>query len=272
MPIVNLGDLEIHFVEKGEGEVLLIFPDNDLAAAEYEEEITYFGRRFRAMSFDVPGTGASTRKVAFHDEIQLDPWNYRADLACHLLLALEIDTCWVLGSGFGALSALHFAGEQASLHNINVLAAVADSFLADLDLRTLHRWLDAREHYYVRRVRRMERLHGDDWRAVVDADTTSLRALANRGGYALPNRVLRGIDCPVLLSGNLRDPLTPGIAEQVARMTASLSDATIVLAGRSHHPHGDEHPWLRTAPERFRQTVDTFSEISLRGATLTEGN
>lgn len=122
----------------------------------------------------------------------------------------------------GPLSARHFAGRQASLHKINVLAAIADSFLADLDHRTLHRWLDAREHYSIRRVRRMERLHGQDWRSVVEADTAALRTLADRGGYSLPTSVLRGVRCPVLLSGNLRDPLTLGIAEQFAQMTTSL--------------------------------------------------
>ncbi len=271
MPIVDIAELPIHFIEQGEGEVLLLFPDNDLAAAEYEEELAYFGDRYRAVSFDIPGTGGSTREIRYQDEIQLDPWNFRADLACHLLLELGIDACSVLGSGLGALSALHFAGRQAALHKINVLAVVADSFLADLDRRTLHRWLDAREHYYIRRVRRMERLHGQDWRAVVEADTVALRTLADRGGYALPTGVLRGVRCPVLLSGNLQDPLTPGIAEQFARMTASLPDGSVFLASGSQHPHGDEHPWLRTAPVQFRRTVDAFLQTAMGPTTAAQG-
>jgi len=55
--------------------------------------------------------------------------------------------------GGGALPALQFCGKQAIQHHIRVKGLIGDSFLADMDKRTLHRWLDVREHFYVRNKR-----------------------------------------------------------------------------------------------------------------------
>jgi len=59
-----------------------------------------------------------------------------------------ISSCYVMGVGAGAVSALHFAGYHAKLHNFTARGVIADSFLARFESRTLHRQLDRREHYY----------------------------------------------------------------------------------------------------------------------------
>jgi pimeloyl-ACP methyl ester carboxylesterase len=139
MPTLDIGEQAIHFTERGEGEALLVFADDIHASAAYDGEMAHLAERFRVIAFDAPGTGASTREMRYLDEREFDPWNYRADLACHLLLDLGIDRCFALGAGGGALAALHFAGRQAALHRLTALGVVADSFLADRDGRTLHR-------------------------------------------------------------------------------------------------------------------------------------
>ena len=258
MPRIDIAELEIHYVEQGSGETLLLLPDNLHASQAYARELEYFSDRFRVLSFDYPGTGSSTREVKYQDERQLDLWNFRADLACHLLLALGIDSCIAMGAGEGALVALHLAGKQARLHGLEARGVIADSFLCRLSSRTLHRGLDAREHYYVRDADRLEQQHGEAWRQVVDADTAHLRGMADRGGYELPDFVLNSIPCPILLTGNLQDPLMPGIAQEFARISAIVPDCSLFLASSSGDPFDYQHPLMWTDRRSFRTVSDMF--------------
>lgn len=257
MPTVEFADLTLHYVEQGEGETLLIFPDNIQAALAYAEEMDYFCDRYHVLAFDYPGTGKSSHEIKYLDEQTYDLWNFRADLASHVLLDLGLDDVYVLGANGGALAALHFAGKQARLHHLTVKGVIADSFLGDRDGRALHRALNVREHYYVRNEARLAERHGDDWRAVVDWDTTFQRQLADHGGYTVPDFVLNAIPCPVLLTGNISDPLTPGIVEDYARLATRIPDCTVHLAARSFHPY-IEYPWMWSDVDLFRNVVDLF--------------
>lgn len=258
MPRIDIGEQEIYYSEKGSGDTLLMFPDNIHSSRAYDEEMDYFSDRFHVLSFDYPGTGGSTREVKYQDEQEHDLWNYWADFACHLLLALDIGGCYVMGTSEGALAALHFAGKQAKQHKLAMKGAIADSFLGEVDGRTLHRSLDRREHYYVRNAELLQQQHGDDWREVVDADTLFLRRIADRGGYELPDFVLNSISCPVLLTGNLQDALTPRISQEYARISAIIPDCSVYLTSRSGHRFGHEHPFMWTDPDSFRRVSDMF--------------
>lgn len=258
MPMIAIAELETHYTEEGSGDTVLVFPGQLHSSHAYTDEIRYFSDRFHVLSFDYPGTGRSTRLVTYRDEWEYDPWNYRADFACHLLLALGIEECYVMGVGGGALVALHFAGSQARLHELTVVGAIADSFLAKLDSRTLHRALDKREHYYVRQSAALRDEHGDDWRQLAEADTAFLRCMADRGGYAVPNFVLNSIRCPVLLTGSLKDPLTPGISQEYARISGIVPDCTVHLESTARHRFGEEHPLMWSDPDAFRAVSDVF--------------
>ncbi|HEY3477232.1 MAG TPA: hypothetical protein VGK56_21630, partial [Anaerolineales bacterium] len=163
-----------------------------------------------------------------------------------------------MGAGEGALVALHFAGNQAKLHGLTALSVIADSFLCKYDGRALHRLLNIREHYYVRHAGELQQQHGDSWRQIVDADTAFLRGVADRGGYELPDFVMNSIACPVLLTGNLRDAVTPGISQEFARASAIIPDCSVYLTSKSGHRYGDEHPFMWTAPTLFRAISDLF--------------
>lgn len=257
MPTIELANQTIHYREQGSGDVLLLFPDHMHASGAYAGEIDHFSGSFRVLCFDRPGTGGSTREVEYLDEYDVDLWGFWADLACHLLLDLGIEACHVMGAGGGALAALQLAGKQAAQHQLEVRSVVADSFLPEFDGRTLHRALDVRDHYCLRREKALAEEHGPDWRQVVAADTTVLRRLADRGGYALPTHVLKGITCPVLLTGHLADPLSPRVAHAYARASDSIPCCRILLAEGPGHPHL-EHPLMWSNPELFRAVADRF--------------
>lgn len=257
MPIVSIAELDIHYLEQGSGPVLLIFPAHLHAAAGYEREMAHFSDRFRVVAFDYPETGGSTREPKYPDERRFDPWGWWSDVACHLLQELGIESVYALAVGGGARAALHFAGHHARLHELQAQGLICDSFLADLDARTLHRALDVREHYYVRYGKLLEKEHGEDWRAVVDAETAYLRRIADRGGYAVRDVVINAIDCPVLLTGHMKDPLTPGIAREYARLAGLIPNCSIHLASDAGHPY-IEYPWMWSNPDDFRAVADRF--------------
>ena len=257
MPLINIADIKVYYNRVGSGERLILFPDNLLTSQAYQNEVAHFSQNFEVVTFDYPTTGRSSHAVLYPDEREVDYWGFWADLGCHLLNELKIEACYVLGVNGGALSALHFAGKQAALHNITPLGLVADSFLADFDSRTLHRWLDVREHFYVRNEKSLASQHGEDWRQVVDEDTRFLRRLADHGGYAVPDSILNAIPCPTLLTGYLADPTLPGIAHEYARLSGLIPDCSLFLSANANHPYL-ERPYMWTDPEGFRGITDLF--------------
>ncbi len=259
MPSIDIGEIKIHYNRTGSGQCLLLFPDKHLASSAYQDEIEFFSSRFEVVSFDYPFTGQSSHAIKYPDEREVDTWGFLADLACHLLVELEIDRCLALGVGGGALTGLHFAGKQAHQHNISIQGLILDSFLADFDTRTLHRWLDVREHYYVRNEKALQAQHGEDWRQVLDEDTRCLRRLADRGGYAVVDQILNAVPCPTLLTGHLSDPALPGLAAEYARISNLISDCSLYLSANANHPHL-ERPFMWTDPKSFRAVVNLFLE------------
>jgi pimeloyl-ACP methyl ester carboxylesterase len=225
----------------------------------YPHEIETLSKRYQVIAFDYPGVGQSTHDVLYPDEREVDLWGFWADLACHLLLELKINACCVLGVGGGALTALHFAGKQAPQHKLAVKGMIADSFLADWNTRNLHRWLDVCEHFYVRNWKLLQQIHGDNWREFLDQDTAFLRQLADRGGYAVPDCILNSISGPVLLTGQLQDPVLPGLAQEYARISCLIPDCSIYLSSKSNHPYL-ERPYMWTDPARFWNISDSFLE------------
>ncbi len=257
MPHIDIADIQIYYTRSGSGPTMLIFPDNILTSQAYESEIQHFSDAFDVIAFDYPTTGKSTHEVMYPDERQVDYWGFWADLASHLLIELDIKSCNALGVSGGALSALHFAGKQAPQHGLNVEGLILDSFLADWEMRSLHRLLDVREHFYVRNEEKLMAYHGEDWREVVDEDTSFLRNLADRGGYSVPDGIVNAISCPTLLTGHLQDPVLPGIAQEYARIANIIPDCTIYLSATPNHPHL-ERPFMWTDPKTFRSTVNLF--------------
>ena len=257
MPKIEIADIEIYYTKSGSGDTLLIFPDNHLTSRAYQQEMDHFSNRFEVIAFDYPTTGKSTHEVKYPDEREVDYWGFWADLACHLLIELGITHCVALGVGGGALTGLHFAGIQAPDHHIAVRGMVLDSFLADMNTRTLHRWLDVREHFYIRNEESLKEQHGENWRAVLDQDTHYLRKLADQGGYQVPEFMLNAISCPVLLTGHLEDRILPGLAHEYARLSSRIPHCSIYLSARANHPYL-ERPFMWTDRAAFQNITGQF--------------
>ncbi|MGC9523029.1 MAG: alpha/beta fold hydrolase [Anaerolineae bacterium] len=99
MPVIDIAEQEIHYIEAGEGETLLIYPDHLHASRGYEDEIEYFSERFHVIAFDYPGTGGSTRDVKYEDERLFDLWTHWSDFGTRLLMELGVKSAYVMGVG-----------------------------------------------------------------------------------------------------------------------------------------------------------------------------
>ncbi|MEE4195585.1 MAG: alpha/beta hydrolase [Anaerolineae bacterium] len=257
MPFAEIGELKIYYDRIGSGEPLVLFPDNLLASSAYQREIDHFATSFEVIAFDYPGRGKSTHATFYPDEQELDLWGFWADMACHLLQTLNLDHAYAVGIGGGAMAALHFAGNQAHQHHLKVCGVIADSFLADWDARTLHRWLDVREHYYVRNQPLLETLHGKNWRTLMDQDTDFIRRLADHGGYQVPDAFMNAITCPVLLTGHQQDHTLPNIAREYARISQLIPNCDLYLSAQRNHPF-IERPYAASDSTMFLTMADLF--------------
>ncbi len=92
---------------------------------------------------------------------------------------------------------------------------------------------------------------GDDWEAVIEADTDLLLRIADRGGRLAPPS-LETIAAPVLFTATLDDTLLPNVAAQLGSMTERIPDARLYLT------KGGGHPLMWSKPDEFRAVCDLF--------------
>ncbi|MFH0883231.1 MAG: alpha/beta fold hydrolase, partial [bacterium] len=61
MPEFTVRDKTMHYLEAGQGPLLLILPGNTSSSAMHAREIEYFSQRYRVVCPDYLGTGKSSR-------------------------------------------------------------------------------------------------------------------------------------------------------------------------------------------------------------------
>ncbi len=98
-----------------------------------------------------------------------------------------------------------------------------------------------------------QRMHGDDWEQVVEADTDLLRRFAHRGGDWFARR-LGEISCPVLFTASLHDELLADVGPQLCHMVEQVGDSRLYLTREGRHPL----MWSR--PGEFRRAASSFLE------------
>ncbi|MFO1061787.1 MAG: alpha/beta hydrolase [Dongiaceae bacterium] len=73
MPMLDLGDVELHYIQRGEGPDLVWIPGGDGTVNSYREQYPFFDGRFRSTSLDPRGAGETVCR-------QEPPWTI-ADMA-----------------------------------------------------------------------------------------------------------------------------------------------------------------------------------------------
>lgn len=246
MPHFTYGSSTLHYLEQGDGELLIVLPGNTSCAAAHEPQLGLLGELYRAAALDFLGTGRSDRA----DPWPRDWWAEGARQAMALMDHLGHDAARLMGTSGGAVVALH----AAAAYPDRVDAVVADSFSLQFTPGMLQRnVVDQREDPANDQVEFWQFCHGDDWEQVVAADTAVVRRLVEDGGEWLDIE-LEAIACPVLLTGSRADPMILDIEADYRALEERIPDATRFLEDAGGHP------FMWTRPERFHPEALAFLE------------
>ena len=96
---------KLFYREEGSGPLLLLLPGNTASSACLQGELSWFGRNYRAVALDFPGTGQSERQAAWPE----DWWRLGAQAAAALVEYLDCGKALVLGVSGGGVVALEMA-------------------------------------------------------------------------------------------------------------------------------------------------------------------
>ncbi len=244
MPYFNYQESRMHFRSQGTGRLLIILPGNTASSIWHEDEMAFFSRHFRVAALDFLGTGRSDRISEWPED-----WFYKGACQAKALLDfLEEESCMVMGTSGGALSALLMAIHSPE----HVSAVVADSCVEIFSPQNLCREVAERKKYPQELVDFWRIAHGDDWKTIIEADNNLLINMAQAGGDCFGGQLKR-IKCPALLTASLEDSLlAPDVGAQICRMGEQIAQSKIYLS------HSGDHPFMWTNPDEFRDIADLF--------------
>ncbi len=243
MPYFTYNGRRLFYREEGYGPVLVILPGNTASSALHRGELEHFGKRYRAVALDLPGTGQSERMRTWPD----DWWLQGAQAAVALLDHLSVARSVMVGTSGGAVSALLMAQHAPK----RVRAVIADSCVKRQPPDVLRAEVAHRQQREPGAVAFWQHAHGHDWEQVVEADSDLLLRLADRNGLWF-ERSLSEIRCPVLLTGSLQDSLLHDGATQMIEMAAQIPECQLFLV------NGGDHPMMWSRSEDFRRVVENF--------------
>ncbi|MBX2997014.1 MAG: alpha/beta fold hydrolase [Caldilineaceae bacterium] len=244
MPTFIHDDHQLFYREEGSGPLLLLLPGNTASSANVIGELAYFGQRFHTVALDFWGTGQSARLEPWPENW----WEVGARDAAALIEHLGEERAFVIGTSGGAIVALLLALHYPE----RVGGVIADSTVERLTKASIKTAVDGRAERTPEQIAFWSAAHGDDWEAVVEADSDMLLRFVKkmRGDWAQGR--LSEIACPVLLTASLEDPLLPRVGKQIMSMSKQIPNSRAFLTG------GGGHPLMWSRPEDFRRVADYF--------------
>lgn len=241
---------KIYFEEAGTGRPLLLLHGNTSSGMMFAPVIPMLTAKHHVIVPDFLGCGRSDRIA----EWPADPWLAWSKQAAALCGYKGLEKIDVIGCSGGAIAAIDLALEQPGI----VHAVVADSFeglRADPSITGQIR--AGREYAKQNEAFRsmLKAMHGDDWEAVVDADTEAVvRHARETGGFF--RRPIEDLTVKLLLTGSSEDEMFPkghydALFGDICRRT-DLAESHIFARGG--------HPAMMSNREEFISLCDAFFE------------
>ncbi len=243
MPHFEWRGRKLFYREAGEGPPLIILHGNASSSAMHDGELAHFAGSFHTVAPDLPGCGQSERLSRWPDHW----WLESARAAAALVAEMNNGPAILVGTSGGAVAAILGAIEQPHA----VRAVVADSFgrkwaPSDIDALLTHR-----HRITIGRMAFWQKAHGNDWQAVVEADSAMISSWRDTGIDFFDDRLVT-VKCPVLLTASSADTLVPRIEAQAQSTADELGDARLELF------HSGDHPAMWSRREDFRRAADIF--------------
>ena len=136
MSKVRVNDIEIHYQVEGEGEPLLFIHGLGSSLLDWEEQVSYFSKRYKVITLDLRGHGKTSKPKG--------PYSIHlfADDVAGLLKALEIDSTHIVGLSMGSATGFHLAINYPEV----VKTLVVSNMSASVPVKTFAE----RKQYYFR--------------------------------------------------------------------------------------------------------------------------
>jgi pimeloyl-ACP methyl ester carboxylesterase len=244
MPTFFYKENRIFYRQQGQGSLMVICPGNTASSICHQADMEYFTQDFTVAVIDYLGTGQSDRLPNFGE----DWFESCADQVAALIEHLGLGPAILLGTSGGAVVAM----QAAARHPDSVRAVIADSFTPVFTEEMLHNnVIEERALRSEGQVGFWRFAQGEDWEAVVAADTAMLTKLTARGGDWLGDSLSR-VTCPVFLTASLEDRTLVHPETYVNEMLARLQH------GRAYINQHGGHPLMWSDPDSFRKAVKGF--------------
>lgn len=245
MPYFFNNGRRLYYREQGSGPPLVILPGNTASSALHQGDLDHFGRKFHVVVLDFWGTGRSDRASFW----PLDWWEIGAGDAAALAASLGETPYVVMGASGGGIAALLMAAKYPA----SVRAVIADSTVAAFPAGTLVDAVNERLARTPGQIEFWKAAHGEDWEAVVDADSDLLLRVDAAGGDVF-HGCLSQIRCPLMITGSLSDEMLPNVSDQAACIAMQVPGSRVYLGREGSHPF----MWSRAG--EFWRICDWFFE------------
>ncbi len=264
MPRINVGDCEIHYEERGSGDLVVLIHGLGSSIRDWELQIPAFSERYRVIAIDVRGHGQSDKPRGPYSVVK-----FAADVAT-VLDKLQVGPAHIVGISMGGMIAFQLAVDSPasirSLVIVNsgpalVLRTLKEKFaiwsrrvaLRLVGLPALAKKVAAMNFPHPEQAALRDKLAS----RLADNDPAIYRAsMEALVGWSVEDRI-GSIQCPTLVLAADQD-YTPVAAKRV--YAAKIPNARVAVIDNSRHVTPFDQP------EAFNRVVlDFLSEQTKEG-------
>jgi len=236
MPFVEAGDLRVHYIERGEGEPIVLIHGNWATSSWWEPVLERIPSGYRGLAYDVRGRG----KTEGPDHNYTLP-EMAADLRA-FLDALGLDRVHLVGHSLGSAIGMQFVLE--SPERVRTFTAVAPAWVDGMpeayNVPAGQQAIKADRNLFANALKALAPTVPDDeyWQRLVAEGHGQRMEAALRNLPALvawkPGNSLRETGVPSLVIDGDRDLLTGG--DNARRAAEALGARRVTLQGTGHSP------------------------------------
>ena len=256
MPPMHIRGIDLYYETSGQGQPILFIHGLGSSTHDWELQVTFFSKHYRAVTFDVRGHGRSENPPGPYSIPQ-----FAADTA-GLIQALGIAPAHVVGISLGGMIAFQLAADAPNLVRSLVIVNAAPEFVVRtfqdrfqvFQRQLIVRLLGMRKMAEVLSKRLFPKPEQDDLRRLfvdrwVENDPRAYReAMQAIVGWSVTDR-LSTVSCPTLVIAADQDYTPVAVKEAYV---AQMPRAELVVIKDSRHATPVE--W----PDQFNEAVAAF--------------